>query len=93
MTCKEQIESMVNNTVDEIESSKFDFEDILEVEYRISSDGDFRGFEATLAIGGPALFVNENKVEAYWGSDNYESNYIDKSGLYDYFEELYNATR
>jgi hypothetical protein len=83
------MKAMVKYIVDEIESGAFDFKDIIYIEYKTNSSGEFKGFEAALVIRGPSLFVNENRVEAYWGNDSYKNEYVDKSGLYDYFKKLY----
>lgn len=46
------------------------FDDVLDVEYFIGGNKDFRGVELTLTYGGPNIFVNTKtkEVTGYWGN-------------------------
>lgn len=50
------------------------FDDILDIEYFIGGNKDFRGVELTLTYGGPNIFVNTKtkEVKGYWGCSEYK---------------------
>lgn len=47
------------------------FSDVLDVEYTISSHGDFLGASIWVTIGGPSIWIDtrENEIKGRWGSD------------------------
>ena len=73
------------------------FNDVLDVEYTISSQGDFLGASIWVTIGGPSIWIDtrENEIKGRWGSDAVNiwlpseiSNEIDNI-----FEEQYNCMK
>jgi hypothetical protein len=50
------------------------FEDVLDIEYTISSSGDFLGARIAVALGGPNIYIDtrEGEVKGYWGTDRAE---------------------
>ena len=73
------------------------FSDALDVEYTISSKGDFLGASIWVTIGGPSIWIDtrENEIKGRWGSDAVNiwlpseiSNEIDNI-----FEEQYNCIK
>lgn len=73
------------------------FSDALDLEYRISSNGDFRSVKVMVACGGPNIFIDTatKQVELYWWTDR--ASYpisCDAADAVDWWaEELYNCTR
>lgn len=51
------------------------FTDVLDVEYTISSQGDYLGARIAVALGGPNIFIDtrEGEVKGYWGTDRAEA--------------------
>lgn len=51
------------------------FADALDIEYTISSRGDFLGARIAVALGGPNIYVDtrEGYVKGYWGTDRAEA--------------------
>lgn len=51
------------------------FADALDIEYTISSRGDFLGARIAVALGGPNVYVDtrEGYVKGYWGTDRAEA--------------------
>lgn len=72
-------------------------EDILDIEYRISGNGDFRSVQIMVTCGGPNIYIDTatKQVELYWGTDreNYPISYSAADALEEWAEELYNCTR
>ena len=73
------------------------FNDVLDVEYTISSRGDYLGAHIWITLGGPNIWIDTryNKIKGRWGTDSVDvwlpseiSNEIDSI-----FEEFYNCTR
>lgn len=53
--------------------SAYDYlSDVLDIEYVISSDGEYRGARVLVAFGGPNIWINTRtqQVEGYWWSDS-----------------------
>lgn len=73
------------------------FDDVLDIEYTISGNGDFLGCRLAVALGGPNVYINtrEGEVQGYWGSDR-ASAWLPSEVCEEInaiFEELYNCTR
>lgn len=51
------------------------FTDVLDIEYTISSRGDFLGARIAVALGGPNIYIDtrEGYVKGYWGTDRSEA--------------------
>lgn len=73
------------------------FNDCLDIEYTISSYGDYLGATIWVTVGGPSIWIDtrENEIKGRWGSDAVNiwlpseiSNEIDN-----FFEELYNCMK
>lgn len=47
------------------------FSDVLDIEYTISSRGDYLGARIAVALGGPNIYIDtrEGYVKGYWGTD------------------------
>ena len=47
------------------------FSDVLDIEYTISSRGEYLGASIWVAIGGPSIWIDtrENEIKGRWGSD------------------------
>ena len=47
------------------------FSDALDIEYTISSRGDYLGARIAVALGGPNIYIDtrEGEVKGYWGTD------------------------
>lgn len=104
---KEHVDSIAKS----ITSGSYDFEsecsdydepcagdylkDCLDIEYIISSAGDFLGARVLVAFGGPNIWINTrtNTVEGFWWSDSSFASFIDNLGLNDYLEEIYECTK
>lgn len=50
------------------------FTDVLDIEYTISSRGDYLGARIAVALGGPNIYIDtrEGEVKGYWGTDRAE---------------------
>ena len=50
------------------------FSDVLDIEYTISSRGDYLGARIAVALGGPNIYIDtrEGYVKGYWGTDRAE---------------------
>ena len=51
------------------------FSDALDIEYTISSRGDYLGARIAVALGGPNIYIDtrEGYVKGYWGTDRAEA--------------------
>lgn len=51
------------------------FTDVLDIEYTISSSGDYLGARIAVALGGPNIYIDtrEGEVKGYWGTDREEA--------------------
>lgn len=51
------------------------FTDVLDIEYTISSSGDYLGARIAVALGGPNIYIDtrEGYVKGYWGTDREEA--------------------
>lgn len=65
--------------------------DVLDIEYIVGSDGEYRGARVLVAFGGPNIWINTktNTVEGYWWADRAEASFVDNLGLDDALSELW----
>lgn len=78
----EKIESLINEALD--------------IEFTRSINGEFRGFELTICLGGPNVYLShhvsqsEAFVKGYWDGDSVEIRLgvVESDILWDYMEEL-----
>ena len=70
-------------------------DDVYDIEYIITRDGEYRGAELMVAGGGPNIYVEtrDRTVRGYWGGEQAQWGYVDNIGLDDACEELYQCTR
>lgn len=74
--------------------SGFDYlSDVLDIEYRVGSDREYRSAELLVTFGGPNIWIDtkRNMVVGAWWGDHYEAPYRDEMGLDDACEELFNC--
>lgn len=77
-------------------ASAWDYlEDILDIEYIISSSGEYLGARVLVTFGGPNIWINTrtNTIEGYWWSDEYHTGYKDELGIDEVLEEMYACTK
>ena len=101
-----RLKEMVENIAEQIRTGQYEtdnqdgpsamdyLEDILDIQYIISSDKQYLGARVLVAFGGPNIWINTQSktVEGYWWSENCEISYFeDNLGLDDYLEEIYNC--
>jgi hypothetical protein len=70
--------------------------DALDIEYTVSSSGDYLGSQVCVTLGGPNIYIDtrNQKVQGYWGGDHIERSYAsDALGLDDYLAEMFNCLR
>lgn len=65
--------------------------DSLDIEYTISSNGEYLGARILVAFGGPNIWINTRscKVEGYWWGDEATAGYTDEMDLHSTCEELW----
>jgi len=65
--------------------------DLLDIEYTISSNGEYLGARILVAFGGPNIWINTRtrKVEGYWWGDEATATYTDEMDLHGTCAELY----
>ena len=76
------------------EFSAFDYlQDALDIEYIVSSAGEFKGARILVAFGGPNIWVNTRTgtVEGHWWGDSAFASFTDNLGLDDALQELWNC--
>ena len=86
-----------NEEIDERDAEQLSlydyFDDIFDIEYRISGNREFRSVCIMIACGGPNIYIDTGtrKVELYWWSDraSYPIHYETIDEIDAYFEELY----
>ena len=91
------VEACANPTDDDDEQEDFvehytNDENLLDIEYRLSSSGDLKSVELTLGFGGPNIYLDTGTayVTGYWGGDEY-SQPVDRSEcnqITEYYEGL-----
>lgn len=70
--CMNQVKSMaeeINGLSEDYEELYMYFDDVLDVEYKISADGSYKGAYIYLTLGGPNVWVDTVKgtIELRWG--------------------------
>lgn len=107
MNTKQRLEAHVRGIASDITSGSYDFEpndepcaqdylnDVLDIEYIIGSDREYRGARVLVAYGGPNIYIDtkSNIVEGYWGLYSVTASYTDTLGLNEWLEELYECTK
>jgi hypothetical protein len=75
--------------------SAFDYlQDVLDIEYVVSSKKEYLGARVLVAFGGPNIWINTRtkQVEGYWWGDKCIMSYDDDAmGLDDALSELFNC--
>lgn len=74
--------------------SAYDYlSDVLDIEYRVGGDKQYRSAEILVSFGGPNIWINTqyNRVHGAWGSDSYSAPFIDNMGLDDVCEEMFTS--
>ena len=72
--------------------SGFDYlSDMLDIEYTISSDGNFLGARILVAFGGPNIWIDtrHERIEGYWWGDSAFADFSDEMDLHGVCRELY----
>lgn len=78
--------------VDGEEFGAFDYlQDALDIEYVVTSKGEYLGARVLVAFGGPNIWVDTRKgiVEGHWWGDSYTTTFEDNIGLDDALQELW----
>ena len=81
---------------EEEEPTAYDYlEQALDINYKISSNGDYKSGEVLVAFGGPNIYVNteDNSVRGYWWGSKEKAFFTDNIGLDEALEEIYYATK
>lgn len=70
-------------------------EDALDIEYRVSSRGEFLGGDVLVSFGGPNIGVDTRRgvVWGAWGSDRIERSFTDNIGLDDALSECFDMVK
>jgi hypothetical protein len=65
--------------------------DALDIEYTVSSGGEYLGARVLVAFGGPTIWINtrHNRVEGAWWGDSADFSYVDEMGLDDACREIF----
>lgn len=73
------------------------FNDVLDVEYRIASDGSYKGASIYLTLGGPNIWVDtlNGRIELRWGTDTatWLLNEEVVEMIDEMYEEMYNSQK
>ena len=72
--------------------SAYDYlSDVLDIEYRVGGDKEYRSAEILVGFGGPNIWIDTqyNRVHGAWGTDRYSAHYTDTMGLDDACSELF----
>jgi uncharacterized C2H2 Zn-finger protein len=73
------------------------FENVLDIEYRINSRGEYVGVVLAVALGGPGVYVDtrEQEVKGYWGGSRAGWTFDNDiaAAIDDVFEEYYQNLR
>jgi len=80
-----------DDEVEEITDKWSLLEDALDIEYIISSTGEYLGARVLVTCGGPTIWVNTrtNTIEGTWWSDSYDLAFEDPFGIDDYLLDLH----
>lgn len=99
-TSTEQLEQNCRSMVDEFgqHSETLTCETLdsaLDIEFAIDRRGKFLGARLLVAFGGPNIWVDTrfDRVEGYWGGDQFQFNYSDVNDLHGACEGLYDRLR
>ncbi len=75
--------------------SGFDYltDGVLDVEFRVGSDREYRSAEILVALGGPNIWIDTKStmVKGAWWGDYFEYPYTDNIGLDEACEEWFNC--
>ena len=89
------IESGEYETDNEEGPNGFDYlEDVLDIQYIVSSEKKYLGARVLVAFGGPNIWINTQTktVEGYWWDESaFASYYEDEIGIDEALEELWNC--
>lgn len=68
-------------------------EGILDIEYTVSSNFEYRGAEICLAWGGPSIYLDtcHNEIRGYWWGDSYSISGVVCAQIDEAIEELFNC--
>lgn len=83
-----------NENEDSERFTAFDYlQDCLDIEYIVSSSGEYRGARVLVAFGGPNIWVDTKRgiVEGAWWGDHATASFTDNIGLDEALEELWNC--
>lgn len=73
------------------------FEDALDIEYRVDSQLCYKGAIITVAVGGPAIYIDTwaGEVQGFWWNDTARANIWRKVAdqIDDMFEDYFNCLR
>ena len=66
-------------------------EDMLDVEFRVGTDGELRGTRVLVAFGGPNIWVDFGRdiVEGAWWGDSHTTSFTDAFNIGDYLNEWF----
>lgn len=67
--------------------------DVLDIEYTVTQNKEFKSARLLVAFGGPNIWINtgNDTVEGYWGGDSYSCGFTDTLGLGEWAEEIFNC--
>lgn len=74
--------------------SIFDYlQDVLDIEYRVGSEGEYRGSELLVCFGGPNIWIDtkHNVVRGAWWGESAVAHFEDNMGIDEAVEELWNC--
>ena len=74
--------------------SVFDYlQDVLDIEYVVDKEGDYRGARILVAFGGPTIWINTrtNTVEGGWWEESARAHFDDEIGLDDAIFEIFSC--
>jgi hypothetical protein len=102
----QQLRDHVRSIADAITDASYDFDpeysdydepcaadylaDALDIEYIISSAGEYLGARVLVTFGGPNIWINTRTgtVEGAWWMDRFNASFTDGLGLDDFLSEL-----
>lgn len=97
LDCGCKVDSDDLDDLDEVNIYDYFEGSILDIEYTIGGDFDYRGVRVMIACGGPNIYINTNnkRVELYWWGDTAYAALSDSavSAIDEYFEGEYNIRR
>lgn len=87
-------DTLDGRTRDEIGAYDY-LSDILDIEYVVTSKGEYLGARVLVAFGGPNIWINtrSKQVEGYWWNDRCILPYEDALGLDEVLEEFWGSTK